>query len=151
VHELLYRSQNLNQINLAEYIAELATNLYNAASLNSERVTLKVDAQPIWVSIALAIPCGLIVNELVTNALKYAFPSERIGQIHITIQSGDRHHVILKVGDNGIGLPLNFNWQNPESLGLQIVTTLTNQLQGTIELTKTESGTEFVVRFTADF
>lgn len=151
LHELLYCSQphNSTQINLAEYLEELATNLYSAANLNSNRVTLKIETEPIWVNIDLAIPCGLIVNELMTNVLKYAFPGDRTGQIYLTVRSPTSKRIILKIGDTGVGLPLNLDWQNTESLGLQIVNTLINQLQGKIELTKREFGTEFIVKFTA--
>lgn len=147
VHDLLYRSQNLARINLAEYIEALTTNLYSAANLNSNQVTFKVETEPIWVGIDTAIPCGLIVNELTSNALKYAFPSGRMGQINVTIKSLTHNNVILKVGDNGIGLPLKLDWRKTETLGLQIVNTLTTQLQGSIELTKREFGTEFIVIF----
>jgi PAS domain S-box-containing protein len=147
VHDLLHRSQNSAQINLAEYVEELATNLSSAANLNSNQVTFKVETEPIWVDIDTAIPCGLIVNELTTNALKYAFPTGRTGQIDITVKSLTYNNVILKVGDNGIGLPLQLDWRNTESLGLQIVNTLTNQLQGNIELNRREFGTEFIVVF----
>ena len=148
VHDLLYRSQNLARINLAEYVEELVTNLYSTANLNSNQVTFKVETEPIWIGSDTAIPCGLIVNELTTNALKYAFPAGRTGQIYISIKSLTHNHVILKVGDDGIGLPLQLDWRNTESLGLQIVNALTNQLQGNIELTRRELGTEFTVIFT---
>jgi len=147
VHDLLYRSQNLARINLAAYIEELATNLYSAANLNSNQVTFKVETETIWVGIDTAIPCGLIVNELTTNALKYAFPAGRIGQIDITVKPLTYNNIILKVGDNGIGLPRQFDWRRTDSLGLQIVNTLINQLKGNIELTRKEVGTEFIVIF----
>lgn len=157
VHDLLYRSesQNFVQINLADYIETLVNNLYNTydtANLNCKRVTLKLETEPIWVSIDIAIPCGLIINELTTNAMKHAFLEKQFGQICITVQSQyqehqTHNHVMLKVSDDGIGLPLELDWQNTKSLGLQIVNILTNQLKGNIELTKKDFGTEFIVRF----
>jgi PAS domain S-box-containing protein len=149
-YKLLSQSQDFTRINLAEYIAELSAHLSNAANLNAKRVTFKVETEPIWVSSDIAISCGAIVNELVTNTLKYAFSDERSGQIHITLKSQDRHHIILKIGDNGIGLPLGFDWQNTEYLGLQIVATLVNQIQGSIDLTNKEPGTEFTIIFTKE-
>nr|WP_277875966.1 histidine kinase dimerization/phosphoacceptor domain -containing protein [Chroococcidiopsis sp. [FACHB-1243]] len=155
VHDLLYRSQSQNfvQVNLADYIETLVNNLYSTydtANLNYKRVTLKLETEPIWVSIDIAIPCGLIINELTTNAMKHAFKKRQFGQIYITVQSQEsqtHNHVILKVSDDGIGLPLELDWQNTKSLGLQIVNILTNQLKGNIELTKKDFGTEFIVRF----
>lgn len=159
VHELLYRSQSQTfvQINLTEYIETLASNLYSTANLDFNQVALKVEIEPIWVNIDIAIPCGLIINELVTNALKHAFPMGQAGQIYITIKSqthspqtyGLQSHdrIVIKVGDDGIGLPLELDWQNNESLGLQIVNILTDQLKGSIELTKKDFGTEFTVEF----
>jgi PAS domain S-box-containing protein len=155
VHDLLYRSQSQNcvQINLADYIETLVNNLYSTydtAKLNCKRVTLKLATEPIWVSIDIAIPCGLIINELTTNAMKHAFKKRQFGQICIAVQFEEpqtHNHVILKVSDDGIGLPLELNWQNTKSLGLQIVNILTNQLKGNIELTKKDFGTEFIVRF----
>lgn len=147
VHELLYRSQDLAQINLAEYIVKLSAHLSSTACLNSHRVTFKIETEPIWIGSELAIPCGAIVNELVTHTLKRAFPNERSGQIHITLKSPDSHLIILEIGDNGIGLPLGFDWQNTE-LGLQTVTTLVNQIQGSIDFTNKEPGTEFTIIFT---
>ncbi|OWY69426.1 hypothetical protein B7486_20420 [cyanobacterium TDX16] len=155
VHDLLYcsQSQNFVQINLADYIETLVNNLYSTydtANFNYKRVTLKIETEPIWVSIDIAIPCGLIINELTTNAMKHAFKKKQFGQVCITVQSQEsqtHNHVILKVSDDGIGLPLELDWQNTKSLGLQIVNILTNQLKGNIELTKKDFGTEFIVRF----
>lgn len=154
VYDLLchVEAQNFAQINLAEYIETLANNLYSAANLDFSRVTLKIETEPIWVSIDVAIPCGSIVNELISNALKYAFPEERIGQICIEVKSQSqklqaRNWVILRVSDNGIGLPPEIDWRANKSLGLQIVNILTNQLQGNIELIQKDSGTEFIVEF----
>jgi len=152
VHDLLYRShsQNFVQINLAEYIETLVSNLYDmygTTKLDLNRVTLKVETEPIWVNIDIAISCGLIVNELVTNALKHAFPAGQVGQIYIIVKLQAHDRIVIKVGDDGIGLPLELNWQNTKSLGLQIVNILTNQLKGNIELNTRDFGTEFILRF----
>jgi len=121
--------------------------MYGTTKLDLNRVALKVETEPIWVNIDIAIPCGLIVNELVTNALKHAFPAGQVGQIYIIVKLQAHDRIVIKVGDDGIGLPLELNWQNTKSLGLQIVNILTNQLKGNIELNTRDFGTKFILRF----
>jgi PAS domain S-box-containing protein len=146
VHEQLYLSQNLAQIDSASYIKQLASNLFGSYNINTDAIKLKINVDKILLVVNTAITCGLIINELISNALKYAFVEGAAGEIRINFQSSDRGKLILVVSDNGIGLPENFELQKTESLGLQIVQALTNQLQGEIEIER-NNGTEFRITF----
>ena len=139
----MYQSRNLGQIDFGEYISNLATNLFRSHGTNPETVALKINANKVFLSIDTAIPCGLIINELVSNALKHAFPSDRKGTITISSRYDDTV-LSLVVRDDGIGLPPDLDWKNPESLGLRLVNSLVDQLDGTIELGK-ENGTSFII------
>jgi PAS domain S-box-containing protein len=146
VHEQLYQSKDLAKINSAEYIENLVSTLFSSYNINLEFICLKLNIDDICIDVDTAIPCGLIINELVSNALKYAFPLGKNGKICVNFQKDDCNRFILTVSDNGIGFPKNIDFQHTDSLGLQIVTALTNQLGGSIELVK-EIGTEFKIIF----
>ena len=145
VHQQLYLCQNLAQVDSASYIKHLASNLFTSYNINTDAIKLKINIDNFLLSVNTAITCGLIINELISNALKYAFPEGRAGEIRINFQSS-RGEIIITVSDNGIGLPENVNLQKTESLGLQIVLALTNQLQGEIEIERS-NGTEFRITF----
>jgi len=147
IHEKLYRSQDLARINFAEYIRNLATHLVRSYRASSGPVSLKVDANDVSLSIDAAVPCGLIINELVSNSLKYAFKDGREGEIRIELRSDRDRQVTLIVADNGVGFPKDLDFRYTESLGMQLVNTLTNQLDGTVEL-HSNGGTEFKITFT---
>jgi len=143
VHEKLYQSENLSSIDLSDYCRFLTTQLFAFYGVDSRRVTLDIDIKKTMVGINTAIPLGLIINELVSNALKHAFPSDRRGTITIS-STYDTAVLLLVISDDGIGLPPDLNWKNPESLGLRLVNSLVDQLDGTIELKK-EKGTTFII------
>ena len=144
IHEKLYQSENLSHINFSEYVASL-TNYLSRSYILSQNVTIEIDIKGISLDVDRAIPCGLIINELVSNSLKYAFKDGRTGKLRVGMsRDGDRY--ILTVGDNGVGLPPGFDFRESQSLGLQLVTTLVDQIEGTIELEKT-AGTVFTIRF----
>jgi two-component sensor histidine kinase len=146
VHEKLYRSQDLARIDFADYVRNLATYLVRSYSANSGLIDLKVNADDIFQSIDKAVPCGLIINELVSNSLKYAFPNGQGGEIHIGLHIDDKDMVTLVIGDNGIGFPADADFHNTTSLGLKLVNILVNQLDGTIEL-ENDHGTELKITF----
>lgn len=148
IHEKLYQSKDLARINFADYIRDLVASLFCAYEVNSEAIALKLYIDDVFLGIDAAIPCGLILNELVLNSLKYAFPAGKAGEICVALYSENTNNFQLIVRDNGIGLPPNFDFRNTESLGLQLVDTLTNQLEGTIELDTTK-GVEFKITFSA--
>ena len=145
VHEKLYKSKDLASIDLGEYITTLVHELFRSYKAKSKAIALDVSVDNISIDIDTAIPCGLIINELVSNSLKHAFHNNKPGEIHIGFHSKDTEYT-LSVGDNGIGIPQNIDFHNTESLGLQLVCALTHQLNGSIELNRT-NGTIFKVVF----
>ncbi len=134
VHEKLYQSQNLSRINLNEYIQDLAQLLAQTYRVTPNKITLAFDLEPIPVLIDIAVPCGLVLNELISNALKHAFPHKQSGEISIRLRRApDNELIILTIADNGIGMPRNFNYGRSETFGLQtIVAIVEHQLQGKI-------------------
>ncbi|HTL88822.1 MAG TPA: PAS domain S-box protein [Leptolyngbya sp.] len=151
IHEKLYQSADLAKTDFSEYIHSLAMALFRSYSANSRSIKLDLDIPEVRLSIDTAIPCGLIINELISNSLKYAFPSGEVGNIYIQLQAQDdanestRYQLIVR--DNGRGFPPNLNFRTTKSLGLQLVCTLTRQLRGEIDLSS-ESGVQFTISFT---
>ncbi len=149
IHERLYLSKNLDRIDLGEYLQALASDLLDSYGTNRAFVRLKVIAVPVPVNIDTANSCGLIVHELVSNALKHAFQKNTAGAITIEIQScieNGKPLIVVIVRDNGKGFPANIDFRATESLGLQLVITLVEQLQGSIEL-HVKNGTVFTISF----
>jgi len=145
VHEELYRSPDLTNINFKEYMERLLSNLFYSYGVNEKFIETRFDLEESTISIDTAIPCGLIVNELVTNSLKYAFPDGEMGKIEVLLRSSNENHT-LTISDNGVGLPESFELENAETLGLQLVNSLVRQICGVLEL-KREGGTEFKISF----
>jgi len=146
IHESLYQTKDFSSINFTEYIINLSQNLIHSYSNFDNEVKLNLDIQDVFLNLDLAIPCGLIINEIVSNALKYAFDEKTEGGEISIKMSLDKDDLVLKIGDNGKGLPKNIDYRNTESLGLQLVVTLTDQLSGTIEL-NSEKGTNYTIIF----
>jgi two-component sensor histidine kinase len=146
IHEKLYQSESIAQINFKEYIEGIVSNIFESYGLKSN---IKIDnnVENIPIKIDYAIPCGLIINELVTNSLKYAFPDGRQGKIQISLKSNDNNMIQLSISDDGIGLPKDLDIRNTKSLGLHLATALAeSQLYGEIILNR-ERGTEFKINF----
>lgn len=146
LHETLYRSGNLARINLPDYMENLCTHLLNAAGTDNARIKLERRIGDITLALDQAAPCGLIINELVTNALKHAFPDGRAGQIRVEIQDLGNQQIVLSVTDNGVGLPPGLDPRRTESLGLRLVYILADQLRGTVQITR-EAGAGFRLAF----
>lgn len=146
IHEKLYESEGLTGIDFAEYIRNLTAYLFRLYEVNAKAISLKIDAEKVFLDVSTAISCGLILTELLSNALKYAFPAGREGEIFIDLRSHSNERIKLSVSDNGIGLPKDLDFRNTDSLGLQLVCALTDQLRGTIELERS-AGTAFVITF----
>jgi PAS domain S-box-containing protein len=147
IHEKLYRSKSLNKIEFNEYINLLARDLFSSYSVESRRVNLIVDLKGTFMEIDSGILCGLILNELISNSLKYAFPDGRKGEIYISINKEDNNYNLI-VRDNGVGFPDGLDFRKTDSLGLQLVTSLTEQLNGHVELNR-NGCTEFRIMFPA--
>ncbi len=145
IHEKLYQTGDLTRINLSEYANELVSDLFRSYSVNTYLVKYEIKSNNILLDINTAIPCGLIINELVTNSIKHAFPDNRSGEINIEIKCQD-DDFILEVQDDGVGFPENLDIEDVKTLGLQLVTSLTKQLDGAIELDR-KGGTCFRINF----
>ncbi|MBT3342692.1 MAG: HAMP domain-containing protein [Gemmatimonadetes bacterium] len=147
VHEHLYQTEDLARIDLGEYLDELCRNL----TLSYGAVAQSVDVQTLVADVSFdvdtAIPCGLIINELVSNSLKYAFPDGRQGKLIVILRGLDEDAFELSVQDDGIGLPADIDIHDSPSLGLQLVTALSRQIHGAIEVDRS-NGTHFLIRFT---
>ncbi len=150
VHAQLYQSNNLAMIDFGKYIQSLVNNLLYMYGVNSDAVQLDVNVNNFSLDIDTAVACGLIINELVSNSLKYAFPKSKKGQICIILHKDDLQGNLytLVVGDNGVGFPRNLDFRNTESLGLQLVMDLVEQIGGKIELDR-GSGTVFKITFSS--
>jgi two-component sensor histidine kinase len=147
VHEKLYQSKDLLNINLRDYIGELAHALLRSFEGSKSRISFALDIDDVFISLNSITTCGLIINELVSNSLKYAFPNSREGEIRIALHAMNGDEIELRISDNGIGLPESLDFQNPQTLGLKLVRKLVeDQLRGKIEL-KGEKGTDFLVTF----
>ncbi|HEX3035252.1 MAG TPA: histidine kinase dimerization/phosphoacceptor domain -containing protein [Thermodesulfobacteriota bacterium] len=150
IHEKLYQSRDLVGISLREYIKSLTSHLFRSYSANPN-IKLNIDVDNVLVNIDKAISCGLIINELVSNALKHAFTEKKEGEVrirlHLNNDKGDSENLCtLTVSNNGSPFPEDFDFLNSQSLGLQLVCALTDQLRGTIELDRS-GGTEFKIAF----
>ena len=147
VNEKLFQAQDLSRIDFGDYLKDLMANLFSALGVGRD-ILIHVDAAELFIDINIAIPCGLLVNELVTNAFKHAFPEDRDKDREIRVEFKKKEgDYILVVSDNGIGLPPEFDWRKAESLGLKLVNVwATRQLGGSIEL-DTQSGTAFTIKF----
>jgi two-component sensor histidine kinase len=146
IHETLYQSDDLSHIRISQYLQNLVNALFSAYSASPERIRAELDIEDIQLDVESAIPCGLIANELMSNAFKHAFPDGRVGQIRIGFHF-DEPVYTLSFADNGAGIPAGVDYLNTDSLGLKLVNLLaTEQLDGTIQLVQKE-GTAFIITF----
>jgi len=146
IHEKLYTSEDPSHIDIASYIHSLTHQLITTYRTTASRVNMDIAITDIFLTITTAIPCGLIINELVTNALKHAFPHQRDGTITVSMTPSNTDSLILTVSDTGIGFPEGIDFRNTTTLGMQLVTSLVEQLEGTITLDRSE-GTRFRIEF----
>jgi two-component sensor histidine kinase len=157
IHEELYKGGGFEMLSFSPYIEKLAESLFRTYRLGSTDVSLNIDLEEnALFNMDTAVPLGIIVNELVSNSLKYAFIGKEKGKIEVKLRRDENIECknkglksttfSLTVTDNGVGIPDNLVIENLDSLGLQLVTSLVNQLDGELEL-KRNNGTEFVIRF----
>jgi len=146
VHEKLYRSEDLSKVDFNEYIISLIRYMYQIYGIDPNQIKMNISVKDIFLDINSAIPCGLIVSELISNALKHAFPNGREGEINITFDQTFQGKYRLLIEDNGVGLDNNIDIHNTDSFGLQLVNMLTEQLQGKFSLDISEK-TSFQVVF----
>ncbi len=147
VHEKLFEAKDLSNISLKDYVEDLAQALLASYQGSNKRISITVDVGDVFMSLDSITICGLIINELVSNSLKYAFPDEETGNIQILLHSTDKGEIELCIRDNGIGLPEGLDFEHPKTLGLKLVRGLTeDQLRGKIEL-KGEKRSDFLITF----
>jgi two-component sensor histidine kinase len=164
IHEELYRGKGTDNLDFAAYLQKLTADLFGSYNLRNDDISLKLNLEQVDLSIDTAIPLGIIVNELVSNSLKHAFVDGRKGEMSITLQRAEdftinrvsseaengckqnNFHYMLTVKDNGKGIPEEINFQAADSLGLQLVSILVEQIDGCIELRR-DQGTEFMIWF----
>lgn len=145
IHERLYSSESLKNIEFSEYIQTLVQDLFHNYSTSADKIRLEIDVDRMDMDINTSIPLGLIINEMVSNALKYAFPQNKTGFIKIGLHH-ESNEYILEVSDNGVGLPEDFNADETDTLGMLLINSLVRQLDGSLEL-KREPGTSFRITF----
>ena len=146
IHQQLYRSTNLRQIDFSAYLEELVENLVESYNGGEDRVEFHFKGEPILLNIETANPCGLIVNELISNVFKHAFAKGRSGRVWLGIHRRRSGEITLSVKDDGAGFPEGVNFRQVNSLGMELICTLSEQLEGTIEM-KRRKGTLFTLRF----
>ncbi len=165
IHEELYKGNNIDTLNFAAYLRNLTADLFRSYSIGNNSISLKLDLEQVYLGMDTAIPLGIIVNELVSNALKHAFPAGRRGEIQMNLHKAeipaakngisdsgpgciekDSFDYILRIADNGKGMSEEIDFENTDSLGLQLVNILVEQIDGCIEL-KRDHGTEFTIWF----
>ena len=146
IHEKLYQSKNLAEIAFPEYVEDLVANLFHTYGIDRATHRLRLDIQDVHLSVDTAIPCSLIINELVSNSLKHAFKNGKSGEVFITLKPTTDNKYELVVGDNGVGYPKDLDFRKTKSLGMQLVLTLTDQLEGQINLAR-DNGTIFTILF----
>lgn len=147
VHEILYKANDLTKIDLKEYIKNIGNSLFRSYGINSNLISLLINIDNVSLSMDTIIPLGLIITELVSNSLKYAFTNMQHGQIEIILTHGTNNEINMIVKDNGIGFPNDLDYKNSKTLGLQLVTGLIeNQIKGSLEINN-KNGTELIIRF----
>jgi two-component sensor histidine kinase len=149
VHEKLYQSANLSHIDFAEYVLDLIDNLFHTHGAAERGIVRQLDLGGTRLAIDLAIPCGLIINELITNSLKHAFPAGRGGVLEIVLRHVDSKRLELCVADDGVGMPADLDPRKTESLGLDLVFTFAEQIDARVDIIR-EGGTRFCFTFAAE-
>lgn len=145
VHEKLYQTDDLASINFEEYIRSIVAEIISLYRIDTNTITTEINVEDIALDLESAVPCGLIINELLTNAFKYAFPDNRSGALRIHFSTADDWHTLM-IKDDGVGLAKGFDYQKASTLGLQIANVLAGQLRGTLQI-RSDQGTEALLRF----
>jgi two-component sensor histidine kinase len=146
VHERLYRSQDFVRVDLSEYINGLANYLFRSYQMDTDCIRLKVNTYEVRLPIDAAVPCGLIVNELISNCLKHAFRGRGEGNIHVELVPLTEGEALLCVSDDGVGLPPDVNPETASTFGMQLIVALVDQLHGRLEVSR-QAGTTVRIVF----
>jgi PAS domain S-box-containing protein len=149
IHQTLYQSKDFAQVDFSHFLDSLVPTLVASYGVNPDRIRLSIEAAQLLLPINAAIPCGLVVNELMSNALKHAFPGDRTGEIAVKLFADPEGKAVLSVSDNGIGIPEGVDMMTSDTLGLQLIALLTDQLGGAISMRRSDP-TEFVLTFSIE-
>ncbi|MUH38092.1 sensor histidine kinase [Zobellia amurskyensis] len=147
IHEMLYRSKDLSRINYGDYVQQLASTLVSSMKGSDKKIDLKIEAEELHLNLDTSVPLGLMINEIITNSLKYGFKNKNEGLIAIKFEKLKYPNFLLHIGDNGTGFSDEIDFRNTKSLGLKLIHMLTLQLKGTIEKDNTENGTHYIITF----
>ncbi len=147
IHEMLYQSDNLSRINYGDYLHNLIATLIQSMKGSNSGVHLELEADAIFLNVDTSIPLGLMINEIITNSLKYGFRNRRDGLLTISLRKLSYPGFLLKIGDNGEGFPEEITFRNTKSLGLKLIHKLVLQLKGNIEKDSSKPGTHYIVTF----
>ncbi|WP_368663195.1 PAS domain S-box protein [Limnospira fusiformis] len=147
IHEKLYKSTGLDRINFGDYLNDLVEQLFDSYGTEAHTVDLELDIESVELNLETANPCSLIVNELISNAFKHAFVDERPGKLGLELHQDDLGIITLIIRDNGVGIPEGLDIRNVESLGMELIWTLTEQIEGNLELLDVTEGTAFKLIF----
>jgi PAS domain S-box-containing protein len=145
IHESLYKTVDFAKINFSEYTENLCYNLLKSYNAYGKSAELKLQLKEVFINLDFAIPCGLILNELITNAIKYAFEGREHGVITVNL-SQKKNNIVLKISDDGVGIPKDINFENSNTLGFQLVNALVSQINGSLSL-KVDNGTKYEISF----
>jgi two-component system, sensor histidine kinase PdtaS len=146
IHQTLYGSKDFRSVDFAQFSEALLSALIRSYDTEPERIAIRIDVEPVRLPIDIAVPCGLVVNELITNALKHAFPGRDRGEIRIALTRQLGNEALLSVSDNGIGLPDHVDTNSTATIGLQLVGLLAAQLDGEVSISRSDP-TRFSLRF----
>ena len=150
IHQKLYQVENSTQVNMRSYVNELVDNIKNSVA-DTERIYFKVEVDDIDIDISQSVPLGLILNEAITNAVKYAYPGNEKGDISVSLKLTGIRQVQLKIVDHGKGLPAGMDTEHSNSLGLQLIKLFSEQLEGELYFIN-NNGLEIILNFkTAEY
>jgi two-component sensor histidine kinase len=141
LHEILYQSEDLATVDFAKYARRMVEHLFRSYGVDSRQIRLRTELDPVGIELDDALPCALLISEVISNSLKHGFPERREGEIGIVLRSQSGTGVSLQISDNGVGLPANVDWKISRSLGLRLVRALAEQLHASLNV-RSQGGTE---------
>jgi two-component sensor histidine kinase len=147
LHEILYQSEDLAQVDFSKYVRSMVDHLFRSYGVDNRQIRLRAELNPLALELDDALPCGLLISEVISNSLKHGFPENRKGEVRIAFQLQANGSISLVLSDNGVGLPPGLDWETSRSLGLRLVRALALQLRASLEI-QSHGGTEVMLAFT---
>ena len=134
LHEILYQSEDLATVDFSKYVRRMAEHLFRSYGVDNRQIRLLTELEPVGIELDDALPCALLISEVISNSLKHGFPERREGEVRIVLRSQSGTGVFLAISDNGVGLPANLDWKTSGSLGLRLVRALAEQLNASLDI-----------------